>query len=104
MKAKARDDLTSILARLDQLETTNREQLGRISALEAIVASRLGVLPDAVAESTITPKEAAYEMDISVARVSQLIKSGRLKSVRVGGRQRVDLRSVDDYLRSAGRA
>ncbi|WP_315731136.1 MULTISPECIES: excisionase family DNA-binding protein [unclassified Bradyrhizobium] len=90
----SRDELTSVLARLAQLEATNKQQCERITALEEIVASQLGILPLGVAESTITPKEAAHELGVSVPRVSQLIKSGRLRAVRVGGRQRVDLQSV----------
>lgn len=112
MKAKACDDLTSILARLDAInrqhrdrlakleetnrvqEAINREQRERIAELEGIIASRLGVLPATVAVNTITPKQAAYELGVTEQRVYQLIKSGKLPSVRVGGRQRVDAQAL----------
>src|SRR5262249_46148477 len=78
--------------------TTRRqiEQLSaRVAALEEIIASRLGILPPAVADSTITPKQAAAELGVSGQRISQLVKTGRLRATHHGGRVRIDVRSVD---------
>ncbi|WP_316192417.1 MULTISPECIES: excisionase family DNA-binding protein [unclassified Bradyrhizobium] len=106
-----RYDLTSVLARLDQLEATNRqleindkEKSQRIADLEEIIAKQFAVLPPALAERTITPKEAAYELGVTEQRVSQLIRSGRLRAVKCGGRQRVELQSVASHSQSAKRA
>jgi excisionase family DNA binding protein len=92
---KPRDDLARVLARLDMLKKDNEQLHDRVAALEEIIASRLGVLPPAVAESTMTPKEAAYELDVSVQRISQMVGEGKLRATRLGGRLRIDRRSLD---------
>lgn len=93
-RKRPRDDLTSVLARLQQMEAGYQQQSQRIAALENIIASRFKVIPPALAANTITPKQAADELGLSTARVSQLIAKGKLRATRIGGRQYVDVASV----------
>lgn len=75
-------------AEIEELRAIVAEQAVRIAALEAIV------MPQQRVADTITQKEAANALDISIGRVSMLIKEEKLRGVRVGGRMRVCAKSV----------
>lgn len=67
----------------------------RVAALEEIIASRLGILPEAVEASTVSHKDAAFDLGVSAARISQMIAPGRLATVRFGNHVRITRASLD---------
>jgi excisionase family DNA binding protein len=52
----------------------------------------------------LTVEETAGELRVSVPTVYRIMRSGRLKFTRVGGRRRIPRREVVDYLRSEEKA
>lgn len=74
----------------------------RITALEEIIADRLRLLPAALEASTVRHQDAAGELGVSEARISQLIGRGRLAAVRFGSQSRITKESLDEELARRG--
>jgi excisionase family DNA binding protein len=105
--SKLADEIAELREENVELRQRISAQDERIAALEEIIASRLGVLPPALANGTVAHKDAAFDLGVNESRISQLIRSGRLRAVRVGGCTRIDKQSLEDErrrrtLRSAG--
>ena len=79
---------------LDICPDTDVANLGRLAAYLA----GLGARPRVGIPGWVTPEEAAERLSLGRSRIFELISTGRLRSVRIGGSRRIPAAALTDFV------